>query len=58
MVKIFVQRDHHELEEQVNNWICSNSVEILNVFHSICTLDDEIIHSMVISYKSDASKPC
>lgn len=58
MIKIFVQRDHHELEAQINNWICSNSIEIVNMFHSVCTLDDEIIHSIVINYKSEDSRPC
>ncbi len=58
MIKIFVQRDHHELEAQVNDWICSNSVTILDISHSVCISEEEILHSIMIRYKSDDSKLC
>ncbi len=58
MVKIFVRKEHRELEVQINNWICSNSIKIVNFSHSTCVFEDEIVHSVLINYESDDSRPC
>lgn len=58
MIKIFVQRDHHELENKINTWISRNSFKIKDISYSTCTSDDTIIHSIIIIYDEDNSRPC
>ena len=36
--KIFVQKDHRELENTINNWISSSPISIIDISHSICIL--------------------
>lgn len=58
MIKIFVQKDHHELEAQINDWLTDNSIIIISLSHSICNIDESIFHSIIINYKFDDTKPC
>lgn len=58
MIKIFVQKNHRDLETQVNNWISSNQATILSISHSLSTLDNELVHTIIIFYKLEFNKPC
>lgn len=58
MIKIFVQTDHRELERLVNNWIASSPIIVINIHHSICTLENELVHSIIIYYQTQDSIPC
>ncbi len=58
MIKIFVQTNHRELETLVNNWISSNHIMVINIHHSICALENELVHSVIIHYQTQDSIPC
>ncbi len=58
MIKIFVQTDHRELETLVNNWISSSHIIVINLYHSICILENELVHSVIIYYQKQDSMPC
>lgn len=58
MIKIFVHADHRELEILVNNWITSNHITVININHSICVSEDELVHSVIIYYQKQDSIPC
>lgn len=58
MIKIFVHKDHHELEDQINKWLSTDNITIIFISHSICSLDDDIIHSIIINYTTKVSNPC
>lgn len=58
MVKIFVQTDHRDLETLVNNWISSGHITVINLQYSICVLENELVHSLIIYYTPQDSIPC
>ncbi len=58
MIKIFVQQNHHELEAQVNQWLSTQTISVLSISYSVCTLNEEIAHSVLINYIPVDSKPC
>ena len=58
MIKIFVQTDHRELEMLVNKWISSSHINVINIHHSMCALENEIVHSIIIHYQPQDSMPC
>lgn len=58
MVKIFVQTDHRDLETLVNNWISSSHITVINLHHSICVFENELVHSLIIYYIPHDSIPC
>ncbi len=58
MIKIFVQRDHHELENQMNDWFSSNRISFYNISYSAFSMDEDVIHSVIIYYELKDSNPC
>lgn len=58
MVKIFVHTSHRELETLVNNWISSSHIIVIDMHHSICVSENELVHSVMIYYQTQDSMPC
>ena len=58
MVKIFILNDHRELERVINTWIKKHDVQIIDIKYTSCSLDCDVIYSVLIYYSSYKDKPC
>lgn len=50
MIKMFVHKDHHELESIINNWIKKYNISIIDIKYTTIILDGEIVHSILIIF--------
>ncbi len=58
MIKIFVHKSYHELEQLVNSWITTKTFEKLELKYSTFATSDTIYFSVLIHYTLTDSSPC